>query len=369
MLRRLIVLLILFIAVVAALGAWKYYSIRQQIAFFTAPKPPIQVSATEAQSIDWQSRLPAIGTLTARQGVELTAEIAGTVERVLAESGQLVEAGQTLLVMNNQVEQASLETAEAQVELARLDFDRQQNLLRRQSISQAQFDQASSTLRQARAKAAELRAILQKKTITAPFPGRLGIVQVDPGDYLSPGTLIATLQDLSSLNVDFSLAEQYFPLLSVGQDVELSVAAFPDQRFSGEITAINPRVDASSRTLLVRARVSNPEEQLLPGMFAELNVLLPDTQPRVVVPETAVTFSLYGQSVYVVEPADREAAQDRENDEAGLVVRRRFVTTGERREGQVVVLKGLEAGEQVVTGGQLKLDDGAAVVINNSNPL
>src|SRR5690554_5675254 len=272
--------------------------------------------------------------------------------------------------MNNQVEQASLETAEAQVELARLDFDRQQNLLRRQSISQAQFDQASSTLRQARAKAAELRAILQKKTITAPFPGRLGIVQVDPGDYLSPGTLIATLQDLSSLNVDFSLAEQYFPLLSVGQHVELSVAAFPDQRFSGEITAINPRVDASSRTLLVRARVSNPEEQqLLPGMFAELNVLLPDTQPRVVVPETAVTFSLYGQSVYVVEPADRETAQDGENDEAGLVARRRFVTTGERREGQVVVLKGLEAGEQVVTGGQLKLDDGAAVVINNSNPL
>src|SRR5690606_18458119 len=167
MLRRLIVLLILFIAVVAALGAWKYYSIRQQIAFFTAPKPPIQVSATEAQSIDWQSRLPAIGTLTARQGAELTAEIAGTLARALA------EAGQTLLVMNNQVEQASLETAEAQVELARLDFDRQQNLLRRQSISQAQFDQASSTLRQARAKAAELRAILQKKTITAPFPGRL----------------------------------------------------------------------------------------------------------------------------------------------------------------------------------------------------
>src|SRR5690606_6975495 len=281
MLRRLIVLLILFIAVVAALGAWKSYSIRQQIAFFTAPKPPIQVSATEAQSIDWQSRLPAIGTLTARQGVELAAVVAGTVERGLAESGPLVdagqgvglpagiagtveraladsgrlgEAGQPLLVMDNQVGQASLGTAEAQVELARRDFDRQQNLLRRQSIPQAQFDQASSTLRQARAKAAELRAILQKKTITAPFPGRLGIVQVDPGDYLSPGTLIATLQDLSSLNVDFSLAEQYFPLLSVGQHVELSVAAFPDQRFSGEITAINPRVDASSSALLVRAR-------------------------------------------------------------------------------------------------------------------
>src|SRR5690554_2009364 len=182
MLRRFILMLLVFIIAVAALGAWKFWSIKQQIAFFTAPKPPIQISASTAESLDWQSRLPAIGSLTARQGVELTAEISGTVDKVLFESGQQVETGQPLLTMHDEVERASLATAEAQVELARLDFTRQQNLLQRQSISQAQFDQASSALRQAQARAAELRAILQKKTITAPFPGRLGIVQVDPGD-------------------------------------------------------------------------------------------------------------------------------------------------------------------------------------------
>lgn len=366
MLRKLVLMLIIFFLVVAALGAWKFWSIKQQIAFFTAPKPPIQISASVAETLDWQTRLPAIGTLTARQGVELTAETSGTVDQVLFESGQQVKAGQQLLTMHDDVERASLATAEAQVELARLDFTRQQNLLQRQSISQAQFDQASSTLRQAQARASESRAVLNKKTITAPFDGRLGIIQVDPGDYLSPGTLIATLQDLSSLYVDFGLAEQHYPQLSIGQQVELTVAAFPDQRFTGEITAINPRVETSTRTLLVRARVSNPREQLLPGMFAELNVLLPDIQPRVVLPETAITFSLYGHSVYVVEPTEKA---EQSSDEQALQVKRRFVTTGERRDGQVVILEGVEEGDQVVSAGQLKLNDGAAVVINNSNPL
>lgn len=366
MLRRLVLLLIIFFVVVAGLGAWKFWSIRQQIAAFTAPKPPVQISASQAQQVEWQSRLPAIGTLTARQGVELTAEISGTVDRLAAVSGQAVEAGQTLLRMHDEVERASLATAEAQVELAELDFKRQRNLLQRQSVSQAQFDQASSTLRQSRARAAELRAILQKKTIKAPFAGRLGIIHVDPGDYLSPGAQIATLQDLSSLYVDFSLAEQHYPQLNVGQQVELRVSAFPGQRFDGEITAINPRVDAASRTLLVRAGIRNPEEQLLPGMFAELDVLLPDIQPRVVVPETAIDFSLYGNSVYVVVPA---ADSPTGEDDRQLEARRRFVSIGERRDGQVVVTDGLQAGEQVISSGQLKLDDGTAVVINNSNPL
>ena len=369
MLRRFVLLFLIFLIAVAGLGAWKFWSIKQQIAFFTAPKPPIQISASTAELREWQSRLPAIGTLTARQGVELTAEITGTLSKVQAESGQRVEADQTLLEMHAEVERASLATAEAQVELAQQDFNRQQNLLQRQSISQAQFDQATSTLRQSRARAAELRAILQKKTITAPFAGRLGIIHVDPGDYLSPGTLIATLQDLSSLHVDFNLAEQHYPQLQVGLQVELSVSAFPDQRFRGEISAINPRVDVNSRTLLVRASINNPEQQLLPGMFAELNVLLPDIQPRVVVPETAITFSLYGHSVYVIEPAadvDQTQAQD---NQPALRAKRRFISTGERRAGQVVVTEGLQAGEQVVSTGQLKLDDGAAVVINNSNPL
>ncbi len=376
MLRRLILMLIVFIIFVAALSGWKFWSIKQQIAQFKAPKPPIQVAAEAAQSLAWQSRLPAIGTLTATQGIELTAETAGTVAQVLFESGQQVSAGQKLLVMRSEVEQASLSTAQAQAALAELNFTRQQSLLQRQNISQAEFDQGRSTLKQAQAKVEELRALLDKKTIYAPFTGKMGIVNIDPGDYLSPGDPIAALQDVSRLYVDFTLAERHYRLLQVGELIELQVAAFEDQHFSGEITAINPQVDVSTRTIKVRAKVDNPDEQLLPGMFAELDVLLPDIQNRTVITETAVNFTLYGNSIYVVQPAANSApnsaeliGDNKDTDKAPLQVEQRFITTGERRDGKVVILSGLQAGEQVVTAGQLKLKNGSSIIINNSNPL
>lgn len=371
MLRRLVVLLVLFVVVVAGLGAYKYFSVTSQIAAFKAPKPPIHVGATEAAEVLWQSRLPAIGTLSAALGVELTAEVSGVVSEVLFESGQRVEAGEPLVVMSSDVEQASLATAEAQADLARVEFERQQNLLKRQSISQSQFDQARSSLRQATARADELRATLAKKRIEAPFAGRIGISQVDPGDYLSPGDSIATLQKLDSLFVDFFMPEQYYPQLQVGQPVLVKVAAFPEEVFQAKVVAINPKVEASSRNLQIRATVANPDEKLLPGMFAELELVLPGEPARVVVPETAMTFTLYGNSVYVITPRLNEQGQvlQDENDQPVLEVQRRFVKTGQRRDGQVVVLEGLKAGEEVVVSGQLKLDNGARVTIDNSNPL
>lgn len=371
MLRRLLVLIVVFVVVVAGLGIYKALSIRSQIAMFTAPKPPMHVSAEPAQQVQWQTRLPAIGTLTAALGVELTAEVSGVVSEVLFESGQKVESGQLLLRMSSGVEQAGLATAEAQAELARVEFNRQQNLLQRQSISQSQFDQARSSLRQATARADELRATLEKKRIEAPFSGRIGISRVDPGDYLSPGTNIATLQNLERLYVDFFMPEQYYPQLAIGQTVRVKVAAFPGEVFEASIAAINPKVEASSRNLQVRASVANPDEKLLPGMFAELELVLPGESAQVVVPETAMTFTLYGNSVYVITPRledNGEPAAD-QNGEPVLEVQRRFVKTGQRRDGQVVVLEGLQAGEQVVTSGQLKLDNGARVTIDNSNPL
>lgn len=376
MLRRLILMLIIFILFVVALGSWKFWSVKQQIAAFQAPKPPIQVAAQEAQLELWQGRLPAIGTLTALLGIELTAETSGTVTDILFESGQQVTAGQKLLVMRSDAEQASLATAEAQAALAQLDFKRQQSLLQRKNISQAEFDRVSSSLKQAQAKVEEVRALLNKKTIKAPFSGRIGIADTDPGDYLSPGTTIATLQDLSHLYVDFNLAERHYRHLRVGEKIELEVAAFENKRVTGEITAINPQVDASTRTVKVRARVDNSDEQLLPGMFAELDVLLPDAQKRVVIPETAVNFTLYGNSVYVITSTEEAnvvspepAVSDEHSDDLPLQVERRFITTGERRDGKVVILDGVEAGERVVIAGQLKLDNGSAVAINNSNPL
>ena len=365
LLRRMFIMLGVVLVVVLALAAYKGFSIYQQIQMFSAPQPAISVSAAHAEEQPWQGRLPAIGTLKAFQGVDLAAEVDGIVREVMFESGQKVAQGQPLIQLDSEVERASLATAEAERSLAQVEFERGRSLVSRQNISKSEFDRLSSTLQKASASVAQFKAQLDKKRISAPFAGTIGIRQVDTGDYLSPGATIATLQDLSRLHVDFFLPEQRAPQLQVGQPVRLSVAAYPDEQFEGRIAAINPKVENETRNLQMRATLSNPDEKLLPGMFANLEVLLADDQPRIVVPETAVTYTLYGNSVYVVKEKqddDGKAVKDADGATA-LVVERRFVETGERRAGRVVISKGLTAGEQVVTSGQLKLDNGAHVVI------
>lgn len=371
LLRRMLIMIGVVVLVVLALGAYKGFSIYSMIQTFSQPKPSISIAAAHAESVQWQSRLPAIGTLKAFQGVELTAEVGGTVKSVQFDSGEKVTAGQPIIEMDSAVEQASLATAEASLGLARVEFERGRNLVARQAISKSEFDRLSAELEKANASVAQLRATLAKKRIVAPFAGTVGIRQVDVGAYVSPGSPIATLQDLSTLFVDFFLPEQNAPLLAIGQSVLLNVAAYPGEEFIAEIIAINPKVETTTRNLLVRARLANPDGKLLPGMFANLEVLLPNPQERVVVPETAITFTLYGNSVYVISeaPADTQGAQAEtdaaQTDEPRLVVERRFVETGERRGARVVVLRGLEAGEQVVTAGQLKIDNGSRVRIED----
>jgi membrane fusion protein (multidrug efflux system) len=365
LLRRMLIMLGVVLVVVLALAGYKGFSIYQQIQMFSAPQPAISVSAAHAEEQPWQSRLPAIGTLKALQGVDLAAEVEGIVREVMFESGQKVTQGQALIQLDSEVERASLATAEAERSLAQIEYERGRSLVSRSNISKSEFDRLASALQKATASAAQLKAQLDKKRINAPFAGTIGIRQVDTGDYLSPGATIATLQDLSHLHVDFFLPEQRAPQLQVGQPVRLSVAAYPDEQFEGRIAAINPKVENETRNLQVRATLSNPDEKLLPGMFANLEVLLPDDRPQIVVPETAITYSLYGNSVYVVtekQGEDGKTVKD-EKGTAQLTVERRFVETGERRAGRVVISKGLKAGEQVVTSGQLKLDNGAHVVI------
>ncbi len=358
LLRRMLIMLGVVLLVVLALAAYKGLSIYREVQMFSAPQPAISVAAASATEMPWQERLPAIGTLKAIQGVDLTVEVGGTVREVLFRSGEQVSLEQPLIQMDSAVEQASLATAQAELGLARVEFERGRSLVRRQSISKSEFDRLSAELQKADASVAQLQAQLAKKRILAPFSGTIGIRQVDVGDYLSSGTIIATLQDLSQLSVDFFLPEQDAPKLRIGERVLLSVAAYPGEQFEGQITAINPKVEDNTRNLQARAELTNPGNKLLPGMFANLQVLLPETPRRVVVPETAITYTLYGNSVYVIE------AQPAEDDKpAQLQVQRRFVETGERRDGQVVVLKGLKAGEQVVSAGQLKLDNGAHVAI------
>lgn len=365
LLRRMLIMLGVVLAVVLALAAYKGFSIYQQIQMFSAPQPAISVSAAVAREQPWQSRLPAIGTLKAYQGVDLTAEVQGTVKEVLFQSGEKVTLGQPLLQLDSEVERAILATAEAVRALARVEYQRGQDLIKRQAISKSEFDRLNAELLKAEASVTQLKAELDKKRILAPFAGTIGIRQVDTGDYLSPGTSFATLQDLSRLYVDFFLPEQDYPQLAIGQSVRLSLAAYPGAVFSGEISALNPKVEETTRNVQVRAMLPNPDNKLLPGMFANLEVLLPGEKPQVLVPETAITYTLYGNSVYVIgeQKDDQGAVVKDDKGQPRLVVERRFVETGERRDGQVLVLKGLKAGEQVVTAGQLKLDNGAHVAI------
>ncbi|SIQ21917.1 efflux RND transporter periplasmic adaptor subunit [Aquipseudomonas alcaligenes] len=365
LLRRMLIMLGVVLVVVLALAAYKGFSIYQQIQMFSAPQPAISVSAAVAREQPWQSRLPAIGTLKAYQGVDLTAEVLGTVKEVLFQSGEKVTLGQPLLQLDSEVERAILATAEAVRALARVEYQRGQDLIKRQAISKSEFDRLNAELLKAEASVTQLKAELDKKRILAPFAGTIGIRQVDTGDYLSPGTSFATLQDLSRLYVDFFLPEQDYPKLAIGQRVRLSLAAYPGEVFSGEISALNPKVEETTRNVQVRAMLPNPDNKLLPGMFANLEVLLPGEQPQVLVPETAITYTLYGNSVYVIseQKDDKGAVVKDDKGQPRLVVERRFVETGERRDGQVLVLKGLQAGEQVVTAGQLKLDNGAHVAI------
>lgn len=365
LLRRMLIMLGVVLLVVLALAAYKGFSIYQQIQMFSAPQPAISVSAATAVQQPWQGRLPAIGTLKAYQGVDLAAEVDGIVREVLFESGQKVTLGQPLIQLDSEVERASLATAEAERSLAQIEYERGRSLVSRSNISKSEFDRLASTLQKATASVAQLKAQLDKKRINAPFAGTIGIRQVDPGNYLSPGATIATLQDLSRLHVDFFLPEQQAPRLSVGQRVLLKVAAYPDESFEGQIAAINPKVENETRNLQVRATLNNPDEKLLPGMFANLQVLLPSEEQVIVVPETAITYTLYGNSVYVIgEKKDDKGEVVKDADgKTQLAVERRFVETGERRDGRVMILKGLEAGQQVVTSGQLKLDNGAHVAI------
>jgi len=363
--RRMLIMLAIVLLIVLILGGYKAFSIYQQIQMFTAPKPPVSVAAATAEQRPWQQRLPAVGSLKALQGVELSLEQAGTVKSLHFESGQQVKQGQLLLQLDSDQEAALLGTAQADLGLAKVDYGRGSQLVGDQAISRGEFDRLTAQYRRNQAVVDQLKASLEKKSIKAPFSGTIGIRQVDIGDFLASGTVIATLQDLSSLYVDFNMPEQSLPQLALGQKVLLQVAAFPGQTFNATLSAINPKVDENTRNLLVRASLANPDGKLLPGMFASLLVLLPDPQPQVVVPESAITYTLYGNSVYVVSPKQNADGQP-ENAADGkpqLIAEQRTIRTGERRDGVVVVSEGLKAGERVVSAGQLKLTPGVAIQI------
>ena len=316
--------------------------------------PPVTVAAGSASIASWEATLDAVGTIKATRGVQLSTEEPGEIIAIPITSGSDVQAGELLLTLNDKVEQASRERQLANLELARLLFERDQQLVKQKSIPQTQYDRSKADLDSAIAQLAETEARLENKRLHAPFGGTVGIIRVKVGDSVVPGTTITTLQDLSELEVEFTVPARSAPLLHQGLDIAVQVAAFPGKTFRATLAALDSSVDSNTRNLLLRARLSQGSG-LLPGMFARLTISLGDPRKIVTVPETAVNYSLHGDTVYVIKS---------EGD--SLQVAPRVVKTGQSRDGRVAIVDGLTGTERVVTAGQNKLFRGAAIVIDDS---
>jgi membrane fusion protein (multidrug efflux system) len=342
----------LLLVIFGSIGGYLYTQFSAMASQDFTP-PPVTTAAAVAQAESWNSYLEAVGTIRAVRGVELASETSGEITAIEFDSGDSVEAGQLLLVLNDEVEQAARQNEIASLELAEILFERDAKLVKQNSIPQSQYDRSRADLARARAQLAETEARIRNKRIHAPFSGTIGIRQIDVGDYISPGTDIATLQDSSQLEVDFSLPARYTPQLRPGLPISLSVGAFPDRNFAAELVALDSAVDPGTRNLLLRARVLE-NDGLLPGMFAVLQVDLMQQRQVLTVPETAVTYSLQGNTIYVIE----------ENEDGELIADSRVVAAGETRKGRTAILSNLEAGEQVSTVGQNKLYRGVRVVID-----
>ena len=367
--KRILIMLACVVVLVAILAFGFYLHIKTLIA--SAPKPGAQVvSATEVKTLDWQPLLSAVGTVTAVRGVDVTTEIAGLVRTIAFKSGDEVKAGALLLQLNADSDIAALQSLQAAADLSATTLARDRQQFEADAISKAQLDNDVADLKSRRALVAQQQALIAKKTIRAPFAGRLGITTVQPGQYLNPGDRIVTLQTIDPIYVDFYLPQKQLGGLRLGQVVNLTTDGFPGQAFPGKITAISPKVDSTTRNILVEATLPNPKRLLLPGMFANATVEVGEKQRYLTLPQTAITYNPYGSTVFVVGPAQAAsgaaAASAPAPAASGLAVRQVFVTTGETRGDQVAVLKGLSEGQQVVTSGQVKLKNGTPVVVDNS---
>ena len=322
--------------------------------------PPEAVTAAKVAATEWQPTTGAIGSLVAVQGVTLGVELPGTVREISFESGAAVKKGQVLVRLDTTAERAQLAAAEAEASLARVSLGRAQRLRQGGANAEADLDAAEARAAQADATVANLKAVIAKKTIRAPFDGRISIRQVELGQVVAQGTPIASLQSVSPIHADFWLPQQALVQLERGQKVNLRIDAFPKGEWKGEVTTVNPEVDPATRNVRVRATFPNEDGRLRPGMFARVEVL--GAQPRRVlaVPATSILFAPYGDSVFTIEERRTEGGAP------FAVVRQKFVRTGERRGDLVAVESGLEAGETVVSSGAFKLRNGGAVTVNDA---
>lgn len=352
MIKRVLVLGLLSLMVFGGLALAKYRQIQTMSAKFAVAPAPTSVAVATVALAHWDRSLFAVGNVSAVQDVMVSTEVPGQIAEIRFESAKPVIAGEVLVVLDASIDLAELAGLKAAQRLAELQYTRADKLRHERTMSESQFDEADSRRSEAAALVRAKEAYIAKKTIRAPISGTLGMRRVDLGDYLAPGADIVALQMLDPVFVDYRLPERFLARLHLGQEVGIRVQSYGDRTFKGQITAIDPAIDLATRMARVRARLANPDGALRPGMFAEVTTLENQTDEVVLVPETAITYSPYGNSVYVVS-----ASGD------GHKVLRRPVSTGEVRAGMVAVSSGLTPGEQVVTVGQNKLRNELPVTI------
>jgi membrane fusion protein (multidrug efflux system) len=361
LLHRMILMLVAVGLLFGGIFGYQMYMMRMSgKAMANQTMPPAIVSAMPAELADWQPELKAVATLRAAQGVDITSEITGMVDKILFKSGDVVTAGQVLVQLNAETDLAQLHAKEAEAELAKTVYERDKKQFAMHAVSQAVLDADAADLKSKLALVAEKRAELAKKTILAPFSGKLGISTISRGQFIDPGEKIVTLQSLDPLYADFHLPQQNFPVLSPDQVVRIGMDAYPGRAFNGRISSVNPLVDRETRNIQVEAAIDNHDHLLLPGMFASVVVQAGKSMQFLTVPKTSVTYNPYGETIYVIQESGKGT-----DGRPMLVARQVFVTTGASRGDQVAILKGIKEGDNVVTSGQMKLKNDSPVVINN----
>jgi membrane fusion protein (multidrug efflux system) len=360
MVKRMIWMLAFAAAFIAAVGFVKFQQVQEAIAQGAAYQPPPEaVTTIVADQERWPSTLKAIGTATAVQGVTVSADLPGIIDRIEFESGGSVREGEVLVRLDTRQEHAQLAAAEAARDLARLNFDRLEGLVNQRAISRVDYDRAAAEQKQTEARVGEIRATIARKTISAPFSGILGIRQVNLGQYLSGGDPVVSLQKLDPIYVDFDLPQQHLLDVRAGTNVRVSSGGLARARFSGKVTAVNAVVDENTRNVHIQATLANPKGTLRPGMFVETEVLLPALSRVITLPASAVSYAPYGDSVFVVTDLENPAGRRYRG------VRQQFVKLGPARGDRIAILSGLKPREEVVTSGLFKLRNGAAVFVNN----
>jgi membrane fusion protein (multidrug efflux system) len=392
--KRMILMVVLVLVLIGIIAGIKVMSVMKMMAGMKPP-PPSVVSTTKTTYQEWQPEMRAVGTLRAVHGADLALDVAGLVTKVNVKSGDEVKEGQVLLQLRDSEDVAQLHQLEAQAVWAGVTFERFKKQLAVAAVSKADYDEKEADLKSKLAAVAQQQVNVLKKQLRAPFAGRAGIVTVNPGAYLNSGATIVTVQEIDPVYVDFHLPQKDLGELKVGQKVTLTLDAFADKKFEGSLSAISPKVDGDTRNVQIEAKVPNPDRVLTPGMFANVDVEVGSKQRYLTLPQTAVVFNPYGETVFVVkkkseadkaqaaeaakntdakqQAAAKDAGKSKADEKKGpqlspdaLVVQQAFVTTGATRGDQVAITKGLNEGAEVVSSGQIKLKSGSPITIDNS---